>query len=447
MANFSPIRFFRLSSGGLECDVGGLRLGDAALLARDARGIWAARNERDISRDLSRVYGCPVDVRTKMAGVGAVATALQSGDVAKAQITALLLRLPDPLPLSGAALDKTREQRLLDLFVCDLLKADADWDEQHPRTGSAPNPGWFARKPEETPEDEAPKTAAKPNEGAPSSSHKLAFAGVEPLLAEKLSQTTLTGLLRLAGRFSAAGILFDAIFIPSANPIVEEGPVPGRPDVTYRWAHDEAQVTFKALIGGEWRIVAAGARAEGGVYRQQDGKIIARVVLGPGTQATLITTVGVLDRALAGLESASGQPASSLLSKNPGPNLCPAPTPEPKTTKLANSIAYQEYVSKLPYGLAIHVYGVDYDGCDPPTGDLQEAKADIDHLFDKNDNLYEWVDEKNDPQNQMRRQARAAQADGRIVIWHAQTEKGYRGLKKIADHLDELNLFVIYDPN
>jgi hypothetical protein len=97
--------------------------------------------------------------------------------------------------------------------------------------------------------------------------------------------------------------------------------------------------------------------------------------------------------------------------------------------------------------LAIHVYGVDYDGCDPPTGDLQEAKADIDHLFDKNDNLYEWVDEKNDPQNQMKRQARAAQADGRIVIWHAQTEKGYRGLKKIGDHLDELNLFVIYDPN
>jgi hypothetical protein len=32
-------------------------------------------------------------------------------------------------------------------------------------------------------------------------------------------------------------------------------------------------------------------------------------------------------------------------------------------------------------------------------------------------------------------------------VWHAQTEKGYRGLKKIADELGEPNLAVVYDPN
>jgi hypothetical protein len=38
------------------------------------------------------------------------------------------------------------EKRLLvdGLVACGLLKADADWDEKHPRTGAPPNPGWFA---------------------------------------------------------------------------------------------------------------------------------------------------------------------------------------------------------------------------------------------------------------------------------------------------------------
>lgn len=111
MRNFSSIPFFRFSSGRRECDEGGLRLGDVALLARDARGVWATRDEHDVGRDLSRVYGFPVDVRAKMAGFGAVARALQNGDIAKAQITALLLRLPEPLPLSNAAFEKSRERR------------------------------------------------------------------------------------------------------------------------------------------------------------------------------------------------------------------------------------------------------------------------------------------------------------------------------------------------
>jgi len=45
-----------------------------------------------------------VDVRAKMAGFATVANALQGRNIAKAQIAALLLRLPDPLSLAGAAL-------------------------------------------------------------------------------------------------------------------------------------------------------------------------------------------------------------------------------------------------------------------------------------------------------------------------------------------------------
>ncbi len=47
----------------------------------------------------------------------------------------------------------------------------------------------------------------------------------------------------------------------------------------------------------------------------------------------------------------------------------------------------------------------------------------------------------------MRAQAEEALAAGRLVVWHTQTEKGYRGLKKIADDLNFGNLSVVFDPN
>ena len=53
-------------------------------------------------------------------------------------------------------------------------------------------------------------------------------------------------------------------------------------------------------------------------------------------------------------------------------------------------------------------------------------------MFDENDELYGWIKPENNPAIQMRSQADAALAAGRSVVWHAQTEKGYRGLKKIS---------------
>jgi hypothetical protein len=93
--------------------------------------VWAARDERDLGGDLSRVYGFPVDVRAKLSGFATVASALQSRDIAKAQIAALLLRLPDPPPPAAVALNKSAERRLSeDLIACGLLKADDGWDEE-----------------------------------------------------------------------------------------------------------------------------------------------------------------------------------------------------------------------------------------------------------------------------------------------------------------------------
>ena len=452
-------RYFRLRPGQIECDADGLRIGGVALLARDAKGAWTRRDERDLNRELSKLYDFPLDFGRLRRRVDAVAAALGNGDLARAQIGALLLRLPDPPPSAGAQPDGLEKRRLArDLAACGLLKADADWDEQHPRTGAPPNPGWFAPT-SATPAADKPKTDASPAAGAsPRGGEAPAFvppppaAGVDSLLAEDSSAATLDGLAMLAARFSAATILFGAIFIPSANRIVEEGRIPGRPDIAYRWAHAESAtaVTLKVLIDGQWRTLAVGGAPPNGLVYDRDGRAVARVVAGPDRRPTLVATVDALDRALADLRRRNGEPAAAPTVDDREPKLCPDPMNEPKTTKSANSIAYQEYVSGLRYGLAIFVGGVRFDGCDPLTGILLEAKAFLDHLFDANDDLYWWVDPDSNPKFQMVAQAEAALAAGRMVVWHAQTEKTYRGLKKIADDLllpYRLNLTVVYDPN
>ncbi len=88
-----------------------------------------------------------------------------------------------------------------------------------------------------------------------------------------------------------------------------------------------------------------------------------------------------------------------------------------------------------------------FDGCDPETGDLLEAKADIDFMFNENDELYGWIDPQKNPEVQMQRQSDAAAAAGRLVVWHAQTQKGYRGLSQIVRRLSFGSLSVVFDPN
>ena len=144
MIQFPPVRFFRFSPSGVECDKDGLRLGGVALLAFEAKGGWTLRDDIELANDLSRIYGFPVDVGAKRGGLAVVATALQSGNVAKAQVAALLLRFPEP---AAAPTKLAREGLARDLVASDLLKAGDGWDEKSPRAGSLRNPGRVAPKP------------------------------------------------------------------------------------------------------------------------------------------------------------------------------------------------------------------------------------------------------------------------------------------------------------
>jgi hypothetical protein len=149
MGGFPISRFFRLNVDGVRCDERGLFVGGAPTLERSARPggreSWKTRPAAALNRDLEASYGFPVDASAKQGGLTVVAEALERGDLALAQIAALLLRFPDPPSLTKDSSARGAEALAWQLIESGLLKAD--WDSaKHPRAGEPPNPGWFAPK-------------------------------------------------------------------------------------------------------------------------------------------------------------------------------------------------------------------------------------------------------------------------------------------------------------
>jgi hypothetical protein len=145
---FHPL--WRLSEAGadnlgLACNEEGLLLGRTPLIERRG-GRFVVRNARDIQRLLSCAHRTDVDVGPLLGGLATVAAALNANDLLLARIAAVHLRLPD-LP-DQAARNALEAEDCLIKHDCDVVAVkygDANWNpEQHPRTGTAPNPGWFA---------------------------------------------------------------------------------------------------------------------------------------------------------------------------------------------------------------------------------------------------------------------------------------------------------------
>jgi hypothetical protein len=132
---FGAQPFFRLRVDAVECE--GLRIGGVSLLDRRRelnRTTFALPDIDVIEERLWRAYGCKISAAAKLGGLRVVVEALNDRELARAQIGALLLKLPEPAD--------SLEKRLHDCGW--LLK---EWDaDLHPRTGTPPNPGWFAPK-------------------------------------------------------------------------------------------------------------------------------------------------------------------------------------------------------------------------------------------------------------------------------------------------------------
>ena len=127
---------------GLACSDDGLFIGRTPLIEK-RDGQFFVRQRHDIERLLSRAYRTEIRADRLMSGLTSVARALNADDQCLARIAAVHLRIPD-IP------DRTARDAMeaMDVFVKyarDEGSGDSAWNPAlHPRTGTPPNPGWFA---------------------------------------------------------------------------------------------------------------------------------------------------------------------------------------------------------------------------------------------------------------------------------------------------------------
>jgi hypothetical protein len=140
------IQFWRLNEArdgnlGLACTADGLLLGRTPIVARCGER-FVVRERREIERLFSRAFDDASAVERIMSGLGTVAAALNADDRCLACIAAVHLRIPD-LPDLSARERMEAEDALIKYARGEA--PDSEWDPaKHPRTGTAPNPGWFA---------------------------------------------------------------------------------------------------------------------------------------------------------------------------------------------------------------------------------------------------------------------------------------------------------------
>jgi hypothetical protein len=126
-----------------------------------------------------------VALGSKANGLATVAGALNKGEVALAQIAALLLQFPDPHSTLESGGNEARTRLAKELFWSGLLKADPEWDVKHPRTGTPLNPGWFAEMPKDARE---PKASRMSGAGWPSKDVNFAVRAMALELALELAE-------------------------------------------------------------------------------------------------------------------------------------------------------------------------------------------------------------------------------------------------------------------
>jgi hypothetical protein len=213
---------------GLAFSDDGLLLGRTLVIER-RDGRFVVRDRDEIERLLQCGYGNIEVADWLVPGLAVVARSLNADDQCLARIAAVHLKIPD-LPSCIAREAMEAEDRIIRY---------TDWDpEKHPRTGTPPNPGWFA------PTGGAGEEGAR-GIGVPASTSGWArtFSWLDELNAAELAELGLYAA-RIIGPVGGAAAVFGLLFVPSPNNVHTEGEVSGVPGLRYSWTRDEALLDF-----------------------------------------------------------------------------------------------------------------------------------------------------------------------------------------------------------
>jgi hypothetical protein len=244
------------SDHGVFCSGNGVFVGGIPLLVQDhgPGNGWHPRPASDLSRDLSKRYGLPVEFDRKIDALGAVAGALGRGDLIHAQIATLHLEIPEPLPLAKSMQTQTE---IIDLArrlrASGLLKED--WDPaKHPRwpAGSSGGIG---------------------GEFAPTGTASGDSAAGQPSAPVIPAQITIPVPFELPGRIPFPSEIVPPPALPDIFPRQLRNPYPDRPECEEEWAEalkDCDDLRKRGLLGKD------GYRGMGDFYQCVMGRVSER---------------------------------------------------------------------------------------------------------------------------------------------------------------------------
>jgi hypothetical protein len=214
---------------------------------------------------------------------------------------------------------------------------------------------------------------------------------------------------RILAPAGGAAAVFGILFVPSPNNIRVEGDVTGVPGLRYSWNRDELTLHLAYDHAGAQRTFAA--YLDGDVFRDEDGRVIGRVI---GDNNVAVDLFAVLP---------------DLVKKRDEPRMCPAP--EPDVPGSDRGLQYEEDLAKqyedflkplinpdapTPSGYSYYLpypdprkEPVSYDDCQRMTSILFEFKGYYGGLLAFNSNARESF------LSQSLRQIEAS--GGRPVVW------------------------------
>ena len=245
-----------------------------------------------------------------------------------------------------------------------------------------------------------------------------------------------TALRQLAARLLPAGAtgpvaFFGTLFIPTNRSLISEGTLPDTLDLSYHFDQGTGVLSLtRSREDGGSDVLFSGRPDADGLFHDSAGNIIGR---------HLGSSVVIDPDAVPGYRSHSSsdeevgtevQTRTDAITETNEPKLCPDVESDKSgwEKRKERSLAYQEQITGLPRGLAYELVDpltgkkVNFDGCIPSTGTMQEAKGPgyLDQMIDSN-NWHKWYEGVQEMRDQMDRQFRAA--GGRLVEWHFAEEQ------------------------
>ncbi|GGF32770.1 hypothetical protein GCM10011611_43690 [Aliidongia dinghuensis] len=370
---------------GLVVDHEGVAFGpDCELVRRLPGGAYRALDKNELAL-VPRMAKAGADPRQ----LSRIADALNGGNLVRAQLLGLQLPLAAQEPPSAGG----------------LLKGG--YDDQEPRK---PNGEWTVGG--------ALATAA---EGM-----GFAEAAIDASAIATAARAALAGV---AG--SAAGLLAGLVY-PSGNWNTYQGTLDGRPDVDYRY--DEGHLSlYRTAPDGSRTQLYQGRAGSDGLYRDPQGTVIGSD-LGRGFRVDI-------DRIDAVSDKSPPVTQARAVSTTDEPQVCPDPGPDHPHGASPRAQAYQWQITGLPPGLAIWFNGQVYDGCNPVTGALLEAKG---PGYEAMMDLFWWDDTVKDFDELAIREL--DNAGGRRVEWHFAEKRVADFMRAHFADLNLTNIDVIYTP-